>query len=321
MDFFLPINIEDYSYKINYNSSVYLTGSCFTEHISNYFKRNKFLVLENSHGIMFNPISVCDALCEVMENKRYSENDLFNLNEYWHSWKHHSAFSNLDRSLALEKINQHIFSHHDFLKNCYHLIITFGSAFAYFLNNKNFYVGNNHRAPHQWFSKDLLSKEQIIEAITKMMNMLKVFNPSCKIIFTISPVRHIRDGVVDNNRSKARLIEAVHSIEDTYYFPSYELVVDVLRDYRFYDADLVHPNYLATKYVWEQFVSACIHPNCYNFMKQAEDIYKAYQHIPKDKNSKAHQAFLKEYFNKVNQLKLSLPHIDFSKEELYFSEK
>ncbi len=319
MEFQLPFHILPCSNKIGYHHAVYLTGSCFTEHISNYFKRNKFSVKENSHGILFNPISVCDALCEVIEKKEYVENDLFLLNEYWHSWNHHSDFSDLDKLHTLKKINDCIELHHHFLKNCSHLIMTFGSAFAYYLIDQNRYVSNNHRAPHQWFRKDLLSCEQILDAIKKVQKMMNDFNPSCQIIFTISPVRHIRDGVVDNNRSKARLIDAVHSVEGAYYFPAYELVVDVLRDYRFYDADLVHPNYLATRYVWEKFVEACVHQDCSVMMQQMEDVYKAFHHKPKDARSEAHQLFLKEYANKVKLLKQAMPHLDFREEESYFS--
>lgn len=318
MDFFLPIEIKYGGAKINYESQIYLTGSCFTEHISNFFRRHKFRVEENSHGILFNPISVCESLIEVVDRRIYLEKDLFYLNEYWHSWNHHSDFSFLDRGLVLKQINESIDAHHHFLKNASHLIVTFGSAFAYYHLEGAHYVSNNHRAPQNWFRKDLLSVVQIMDAIESLKEKMKVFNPSCQLFFTISPVRHIRDGVVDNNRSKARLIEAVHAIEDCFYFPSYEIVIDVLRDYRFFDADLVHPNFMATKYVWNSFVDNCMDCACYEDMKLADEIYKSYHHKPKSVDSNAHQKFLKIYFDKVEEFSKKYPFLDFETEKKYF---
>ena len=318
MQFFLPISISPLQKPIEYADKIYLTGSCFTEHISAFFRKAKFQVLDNSHGILFNPISVCRALQDVIENKKYGDEDLFCLNEYWHSWFHHSDFSFLNKEDCLQKINEHIEAHHLFLKESKYLIVTFGSAFAYFLKEKNIYVSNNHRAPHQWFRKDLLETSFMVNELQVLKSALRNLNGDCEIIFTISPVRHSRDGVVENSRSKARLIEAVHQIEGTYYFPSYELIIDVLRDYRFYDSDLVHPNYAATLYVWQQFVLHCIHPQERETMQQMEELYKALHHNPKDKLSKAHEQFLMSFLEKTIDLKNRFPFLDFEKEERYF---
>lgn len=318
MNFFLPVTFPSLKPAISYEDKIYLTGSCFTEHITDFLRKAKFQVKENAHGILFNPLSVCRSLQDVIEKKIYTAEDLFQLNEYWHSWFHHSDFSDLDKDIALEKINNTIECHHYFLKESGYLIITLGSAFAYYLTEKDLYVSNNHRAPQDWFRKDLLSIETIHAALKFLQKELTEFNPGLKIIFTISPVRHSRDGVTENNRSKARLLEAVHSMTACYYFPSYEIVIDELRDYRFYDTDLVHPNYAATLYVWEKFVAHCIDINMHETMKEMEELDKAFRHKPKSTYSMAHKKFLDSFYEKTIHLKKRFPFLNFENELAYF---
>ena len=185
-----------------------------------------------------------------MENRKATENDLFLLNELWQSWQHHSRYSGTDRDEVLARINNTRQQAHAFLKKANWLIITLGTSFSYRLVENQSPVANCHRAPSAWFNKHMMGIEETIVALDTMLYRLFQFNPQINIIFTVSPVRHIRDGITENNRSKARLLEAVHHLVNKfsrlYYFPSYELVIDVLRDYRFYDIDLVHPNYQAT---------------------------------------------------------------------------
>jgi hypothetical protein len=214
---------------------------------------------------------------------------------------------------------------HDFLKQANWLIITLGSSFSYRLNEGGQPVANCHRAPAQWFKKHLLSIEESDTSLTKVIDRLQSFNPAIKIIFTISPVRHIRDGVVENNRSKARLIEAVQSIiekhKHCYYFPAYELVIDVLRDYRFYDVDLVHPNYAATEFVFDTFKQHFIEEEAQTLMEEIKNIVTGYKHKPFQPETMAHQNFLKSYSEKVMQLKIKYPHLDFEKELYHFAKR
>lgn len=319
MNLQLPIDIPRLEPGIALGDSIYLCGSCFTANMVGYFERHKFSVKQNSHGIIFNPMSVYHALIDVVEGKVYQESDLFYLNEYWHSWYHHSDFSFLEKEQTLEKINTTIQAHRTFLKECSFLFITLGSAFAYWQVDEQMYVSNNHRAPANWFRKDLLPIDTITAQLQRMQESLHQFNPKLNIIYTISPVRHVRDGVIENNRSKARLLEAVHSLPNRYYFPSYELVLDVLRDYRFYDIDLVHPNYLATQLVWEHLVQACIQPAAYPVMKQLEQVYKARHHEAKDVRSKAHTAFLEQHYALCLQLQAEYPALNFKEELDYFN--
>ncbi|HNB82583.1 MAG TPA: GSCFA domain-containing protein [Chitinophagaceae bacterium] len=318
MKFQVDIQVPEPETKIAHHHKLALYGSCFTEHMGRFLSRNKFGNLENSHGIMFNPLSICKSLNDCVQQKTYTPNDLFYLNECWNSWHHHSDFSDPDPQEALHRINSSIRAHHLFLKKADWILITLGSAFAYYHEEEQFIVGNNHRAPANQFRKELLTVDDMLDALLKTKQQLIQFNPNLKIIFTISPVRHIRDGVIENNRSKARLIELVHAFPGSYYFPAYELVVDVLRDYRFYDVDLVHPNYQATAYVWEVFTQHYIDPVAFPVMEKAEQIYKARHHQARNGGSQAHARFMKEHLSLCMELKMAYPYIDLDEEIQYF---
>ena len=325
MKMMLEVDIKSPAKKINYSDRIFLIGSCFTEHIGRRLQELKFPVTQNPNGILFDPVSVCDSLQSYIKLKNYKQGDLFYLNELWQSWNHHSIFSGMDAENVLLNINLSQREAHEKLKQATWLIITLGSSFSYQLVQHDQPVANCHRAPGQWFNKNLLSVENIVSILANIIEDLKAFNPELKIIFTISPVRHIRDGVVENNRSKARLIEAVHQIveksSNAYYFPAYELVLDVLRDYRFYDVDLVHPNYAATEFVFEKFEESFIDPAAEAVMEEIKKISSGYRHKPFQPDTLSHLSFLKSNFEKVKTLQEKLPHLDFSKELTYFSKR
>lgn len=325
-----PINIPQLPKSISYGNKTLLIGSCFTEHIGNALAEHKFDVLQNPHGILFEPASVRHSLIAYVENKQYSEDDLFYLNEIWNSWHHHSRFSGIDKTSVLQKINNSVTQAHEFLKKADWVIITLGSAFSYILTSNDpekerhdLHVANCHRAPGQWFYKKLLSIEEIIGAMDNTYHRLRTFNPGIKILFTVSPVRHLRDGVIDNNRSKARLIEVVHHLEekfpDVYYFPAYELVIDVLRDYRFFDIDFAHPNYQATEFVLEKFTESCIDENSRQLMKDLKQIATARKHKAFQPETNAHKLFLKTHCEKAKTLAAKFPFLNLDEEINYFS--
>lgn len=306
-----------------------MIGSCFTENIGEKLRRYKFSTLENPHGILFNPVSVCEAISDCIQNNSYETGDLFCLNEGWHSWKHHSRFSGLSPEEAVEKINTSISTAHIYLKQADFCFITLGSAWVYTLTGKadNAEIGsiaaNNHKSPADWFSRRLLSAAEVEEELSYMLQELHTFNPDCRVIFTISPVRHLREGVIDNNRSKAVLIQAVHSVidnrEGSYYFPAYELVLDDLRDYRYFSEDLVHPNYFATQYVWEKFIGACTDEKTKALMEEIERINAAYNHKPFNPTSEQHKTFMRNMHTAVLKMEEQYPYLDFNKEKAYFS--
>ncbi len=333
-NFRLALEIPPFSQKLKLRDNLLLSGSCFTEHISRSLAANKFTVLENPSGILFNPMSIASSIISYIEKKTYQEEDLFYYNELWSSWDHHSRFSDPDKQTALKQINESINAAHLFLQKADWMILTLGSAFVYEWNktpstlrpektrNTNI-VANCHKVPADHFRKRLLTSEEVFTVLDNLRYRLMLFNPNIKVIFTISPVRHAKDGLIENNRSKSVLIQTVHHMtekfENYFYFPSYELVVDDLRDYRFYAEDMVHPNHLATRYVWEKFASSFIDPSCYPLMKELEGINKALTHRPFNPYSKAHMQFLSTHSAKVNALMQQYPHLDFTKELQYFS--
>jgi hypothetical protein len=323
MDFMVNIRIPSPEPGISYRDKIFLAGSCFTEHIGGRLQQLKFSVLQNPNGILFDPLSVTKSLVSYIQNRKYTSEDLFYLNELWQSWQHHSVFSGMHQDEVLANINRSQQLAHDFLREADWLIITLGSSFSYQLTESGGSVANCHRAPAQWFRKHLLSIDETVTALDNCMHQLFHFNQKLKIIFTVSPVRHIRDGVTENNRSKARLIESVHHLvqkfDRLYYFPAYELVIDVLRDYRFYDIDLVHPNYAATEFVFEKFREHFIDASARSISEEVKNIVTAFKHKPFQPETLAHRQFLKTYLGKIEQFREKYPFIDFSKEILHFS--
>jgi hypothetical protein len=324
MQFFANINIKPLEPPITYKDKILLTGSCFTEHIGNFLLENKFSVLQNPNGILFDPASVASSLLSYIQNKKYAEHDLFYLNETWNSWQHHSRFSSVDKSECLQRINQSQQQAYEVLKDGDWLIITLGSAFTYKLVENLNSVANCHKAPTQNFNKHLNTIEEIVTGFDSVIHQLFHLNNKLKIIFTISPVRHLRDGVIDNNRSKARLIEAVHHLvnkfDKLYYFPAYELVIDVLRDYRFYDVDLAHPNYAATQFVLEKFSESCFDQSTKALLEEIKKIVIAKKHKPFNPQSSLHKKFLQQQLKKTTDISNAYPYLNFEEELKYFSE-
>jgi len=336
MNFMVNIDLRKPPRQINYEDKILLIGSCFTEHIGNSLEELKFSVLQNPNGILFDPRSVSQSLVSYIENRQYNEKDFFQLNEIWHSWRHHSRFSNTNLNEAVRIVNTSQQMAHQFLKQADWIIVTLGSSFSYQLTEQAANAGgdpreagagvaNCHRAPAQWFNKHLMTVDEIILNLDDALRQLFQLNPGLNIVFTVSPVRHIRDGVVDNNRSKARLIEVVHQLVSKYdnlnYFPAYELVIDVLRDYRFFDTDLVHPNYMATEFVLEKFAESFIDEPTQKLMQEIKSLVTARKHKAFQPDTTAHQQFLKTYFEKAKVLKEKYSFLDLDEEIKYFNRR
>ncbi len=329
MDFHLEFSPKQLPAKINHQHQLLLLGSCFTENIGDKLIAHKFTVLQNPNGILFNPVSIKEAVENYTSNKIIGESDLFYLNEAYHSWQHHSRFSGVTKEDAVSRINASVNAAYEYLKATGFVLITLGSAWVYELREKalNAKAGavaaNNHKAPADWFNRRLLSNAEVIHLLEDIIAALQNFNPAIKIIFTISPVRHLREGFVENNRSKAALINAVHqataTFENVFYFPAYELVIDDLRDYRFFAEDMVHPNYAATNYVWEKFVSSCIDEPSQELMTAINEINAAINHRPFNQTSAAHKKFLAANLQKVKQLQQKYPYLDMRNEIKYFT--
>jgi hypothetical protein len=317
---------KPFSIKMKHTDKLLLVGSCFTEQIGKKLAGHKFDVLENPNGILFNPISIAKAVMSYANEKLYTEDELFYFNELWASREHHTHFSNMQKEIALKNINESQQKAIDFIKNADWILLTLGSAFVYewkdivAQNNYENVAANCHKIPTDKFNRRLTDPEEIKAILQKMEAAVRLINPVVKFIYTISPVRHLREGFVENNRSKATLIQAVHSlVNDTtnFYFPSYELVIDDLRDYRFFAEDLAHPNYSATNYVWEKFVPTVIDEPSQHLMQKINEINAAKNHKAFNPTSIAHKNFIQANVEKIIALKNAFPYLNFE-EELKF---
>jgi hypothetical protein len=329
MDFRLELNIKPFENQVNIRDHIMLVGSCFTDHISKRLSQYKFHVLENPNGILFNPASISHSISNYINGKKYKGSDLFYFNELWNSWEHHSVFSHPGKRDCLDEINDSVELAHEFLSYTNWIIITLGSSFVYELKDDSlggvagYVAANCHKVPAQHFNHRLLSFTEVENYLESIVLSLKQYIPGIKIVFTISPVRHSREGLVENNRSKALLHSGVHSMiqnhENVFYFPSYELVIDDLRDYRFYAEDLIHPNYQATNYVWEKFSEAVIDEESRLLMKQLHPIHLALNHRAMHPGSAQHKKFLNSMLEKTKQLMDQFPFLDLSEEKKFFS--
>ena len=305
------LNLEEFKFpnQATHQTPFFLIGSCFTQNMAEKLNYYKFLTLCNPHGIIFNPLSIIQSLNDYLLNTQYTQKDLWQQDDVWHSWQHHSSFSGVNAEKCLLNINSSIQHAHNFLKSAQFVVITLGSAWVYYLkknmqnNTEDFPVANNHRLPEAMFEKKLLTTEIMRLKMSEVIDKLLDFNPKLHIIFTVSPVRHLREGVIQNNRSKAELISVVHHIKDSYkqvfYFPAYEMMIDILRDYRFYAEDLVHPNYLATTYIWDIFIKKIFKPETQELINEIHQINKNLEHKPLIANSQKHQEFINTLHQKI----------------------
>ena len=322
MPFRLEFDPKPFAHKINFGHEIMLLGSCFTEHVYHRLLNYKFSCLQNPHGILFNPLSIFTALHHYLDSTFIQANELFEEQGLWRHWQFHSSLSTAEKNTTLDAMNQAVMQGSVFLKKADWLMLTLGSAFVYY-HQDQLPVSNCHKVPASQFVKRMMSPEEICLQFDLVYQKIKLTNPDLRIILTVSPVRHLRDGFIENNRSKAVLIHAVDKIcechEDVQYFPSYELIIDDLRDYRFYAEDMVHPNYLATKYVWNKFVQTAFDGSSKEILKELEDITIAYQHKVLHPDSVEHKKFKAKYKDKILELSTRFPSIDLNNELLHFS--
>lgn len=319
MDLFLKFHIDEPPKKINHSEKLVLIGSCFSQEIGDKLSALKWNVFQNPTGIIYNPLTIANTINHCVDNTIFSEKDLFQSGEIWHSWQHHSSFSAMDKEKMLNNINETNRKGHYFLKQADRLILTPATSFAYLLKSTGQIVANCHKLPSDSFEKRLLSPQEISAAFTESMKAAKLFNPKLKFIFTISPVKHLRDGVINNNLSKANLLLAVHEVikkvNDTYYFPSFEIMNDELRDYRFYKNDFAHPNETAVNYIFERFADVCVNNEAKSILKKISSVINAIRHRPKFARSEAHQNYKTNLLQKILELESSLPYLDFTPEK------
>ncbi|MGJ8760038.1 MAG: GSCFA domain-containing protein [Polaribacter sp.] len=300
---------------INYNSKVLLLGSCFSENIGDKLNYFKFQSNQNPFGILFHPKAIENLITNAINEKEYTATDLIFQNERWHCFDAHSYLSAADKNELLNNLNSAISSTNKNLKEASHLIITLGTSWVYRFIEDDTIVANCHKIPQKKFIKELLTVDKISESLEAIIVLLKSINKDIHILFTVSPVRHLKDGFIENTQSKSHLIAAVHNVvnhrEKTHYFPSHEIMMDELRDYRFYAEDMVHPNKTAINYIWEKFVATWFSEETTLTMKEVDVIQKGLSHRPFNENSAQHQQFLKNLEVKKDKLKVQFPFINF----------
>jgi hypothetical protein len=315
MNFTTKIPISKYQNPIDYNSKILSLGSCFAENMGEKFEFFKFQNSENPFGIIFNPVSIEKLISRVVNQNFYSENDTFFHNERWHSFEVHSDLSNSNKEELLQNLNEIISLTHSQILSLTHCIITYGTSWVYRDKTSNEIVANCHKVPQKQFDKEILSVEVIEKSIQNTIDLIQKVNPNCNFIFTISPVRHIRDGFVENQRSKSHLITALFSsnfqLLTSSYFPSYEIMMDELRDYRFYASDMLHPNQVAIDYIWERFSENYVSEESQKTMEEVEVVQKSLLHRPFNSNSESHQKFLDNLKQKINTLESKYSHMQF----------
>ena len=321
-NFRTTFNIPAFSPKMDYQSKSLFIGSCFTENIGNYLKDLKFQIINNPTGIIYNPVSICDCIDALLKRKQWGQEDLGFYNDSWFSFKHHSRYSHPDKSVCLTNINHDLNSASELISNADFLFITLGTAFVYMHNQTKEIVANCHKFPSTIFTKSMLNTQTVVSGFENLLNNLAEVNTKIKVIFTVSPVRHWKDGATENQRSKAVLITSIHELiskfENCSYFPAYELMMDDLRDYRFYAEDMLHPNDTAVVYIRDKFVQTYIDPAAEELMNDVQKLILAKSHRPFSENSDMHKNFRKQQLNKTEELKRKFPFIDLNEIEDFF---
>ncbi|MBR9855432.1 MAG: GSCFA domain-containing protein, partial [Algicola sp.] len=296
-----------------------LLGSCFVENIGAKLEYFQFQQLQNPFGILFHPLAIENLVQRAVQDIPYHPDEIFEQDGIWRCFDAHSDLRSNDADTLLDHLNQRLQETKTELENTTHVIITLGTAWVYEHRSLGKTVANCHKVSQKEFEKRLLAPEKIQSSLARLVDLVQQVNPKVNIIFTVSPVRHLKDGFVENQQSKAHLITALHSVlssraqpRDVSYFPAYEIMMDELRDYRFYGKDLAHPNALAVEYIWEKFKATWISPNCYPVMEEVDGVQKGLQHRPFNPDSEAHQKFKTSLRTKITYLQERYPFMKFS---------
>lgn len=327
MSFFTEIQIPEFPWKMDYSKSMMLMGSCFSENIGQKLIDLKFKLDMNPFGILYNPESIANSLKILLQKRIFTEGDLFNDQGLWNSFYHHSRFSDTDRQIALGKINSRILSSHEFLKTTDFLIITFGTAWVYEKKETGTIVSNCHKVPASEFKRFRLGVSEITETYRELLEQIWKINPAMKVIFTVSPIRHWKDGAIENQVSKATLLLSVDRLITGFgnrvcgYFPSYEIMMDELRDYRFYAEDMLHLSPVATNYIFDRFSKVILTKESDTVSKSVLKIRKAFEHRPVNPKTAAFKKFIQQNLLQINQLIKQYPYLDFSTEVAHFEKE
>lgn len=320
MEFRTIVDIPGNMPKISHSDEILLMGSCFSGHIGRMLVDAKFRCDVNPFGILYNPRSIGAAIRLIREKKRYTEADLFFHDERYYSYMHHGLFAGNSVEETLDGINGRIERAHRALPHINYMFLTFGTSWVFHLKETGQVVSNCHKMPADIFEHNRLTVGEIIEDYAELIREMQKINPVCKFLFTVSPIRHAKDGAHGNQLSKAILLLAIENLQKMFpehvlYFPSYEIVLDELRDYRFYNEDMNHPSPMAVDYVWERFSECFFSSETQTMIKACQKIKKDLLHSPVDKTSNSYRVFLKQIVLKIGEVEKKYPNLDFKKEK------
>lgn len=316
MDFRTHVPVKDGTPKIDHTSGVFLIGSCFVENIGDKLEWFKLKSLQNPSGIIFHPSPIRQFFQRMSNNEEFQKKDVLEFNGYWQSLEAHSDMRRETQEDCLEALNSQLKIGREFIENSSHVIISLGTAWGYIYENTEKIAANCHKIPQKKFKKELSSINEIINDLEVINHSVSQINQNTTLIFTISPVRHLKDGFQENQRSKAHLIAAVHQFLEsnpmTSYFPSYEILMDELRDYRFYADDMLHPNNLAIEYIWKMFSENWFTERSLGLNREIDKIQKQLSHRPRAEDSPSHKKFLTKLQAKIEEIHKNYPEITFS---------
>lgn len=319
MDFRTQVTISKSLIDISHQEHLILFGSCFAESIGNRLAEHKFKVDINPFGVLYNPKSISTAIRSLQTPSKKTTEDLFYHEGLFHSFSHHTSFSATNKDICLANINNQTETSADNLNNATKLLITFGTAFVYYLNKTGEVVANCHKLPAGNFTHRRLSVTEIVEDWDILLSGLFENNSELRIIFTVSPIRYWKDGAHESQLSKATLLLAIDELQKKYseqvsYFPAYELMMDELRDYRFYAEDMCHPSSIAIRYIWERFTQTYMNQPTLQILKEIENILRLINHKPFNPQSESYKQFVTQTLLKIEQFNENRPYLCFKKE-------
>ena len=301
------IILEPSPEKISLRHPILCIGSCFADVIGQRLNDNKFNALVNPFGTLYNPVSIFRLMHNSINNYLPPAASYLQRDDLYYNFQFHSDMVAASQEELESQISERMSITRTHLQHCRWLVITLGTAFYYERRDNGQIVANCHKMPSSYFGKGMLESQEIVTRFEQIFLALKAFNQDIRIVFTLSPVRHIRERLTSNSVSKAALRVAIDRItelhpEDVAYFPSYEIMMDDLRDYRFYKADMIHPNQVAQDYIWNKWVECYLDDQAVDFIVRWEKIRRALAHRPFNPKSSAHQRFVKKTIDQLHQL-------------------
>lgn len=324
-DFRTTISLPNYDFKLTHEDSLFSIGSCFAQNMGALLSRSKFNIQVNPFGIIYNPISISQNLLRVLENKVWEEGELFFNNDRWHSFDHHSQFSNANKDFVLDSIREISERARVGLHNATVCLITLGTAVVYAEKEGQKVVANCHKIPQSHFTKRKLEVNEIVSSLDSLIERLLLLNKDMRFIFSVSPIRHLKEGMIENQLSKSTLLIAAGQLCNKWgqavYFPAYEMMMDDLRDYRFYEKDMIHPSPLAIDYIWNHFKDDLIAEDTQRVMNRIEKLLSSAAHRAFHPESEQHQKFLLKQLDSIKQLESEFPFLDLAEEKMTFEQQ